>query len=375
MTAIAAFMVDGCPVVFGDLLITGPSEEPSSIHLPAVGDASGFFEDSGWAILTLQQKVVVINDCCALAWAGSWVGARVAVAELRSFAARGALTRDSVEEFLSTQVDVQKHGTSFVGWVHEEARQRFGQFRHRAETLEAGSFGRMSLQGSGSAAIKEFVELCGHAQMSASGAVNPAVSAIATGLSMGGALLRAELHGHHAAPTLRAMFGGGYEVAAFSNGGFRKVGDFTYVVWEARLASGGAELFGPQLLVKQAYVDDVLLLRSARVVPEGGRLVVVDEQGHAVRPMYDVPTRPDRRHLADLSLDSPLLCHCVFARGEHDGEVALYTKVERASPSRMTIECAGSELRIRVRQDLWENLRQSIQEAMIRGRSAANRQP
>lgn len=157
-------------------------------------------------------------------------------------AAKMQLTADGVRAFLSTNSDVSRHDTSFVGWVHEESGNRFAQFRHDAEVINTSNLGRMSLQGTGSDAIKELVELWKGLDERATGEVNSAVRAIATGFSMSSMLLRAELHGGDGAPTLRTMFGGGYEVAAHINGAFRKAGNLTFLIWRAQVTAEGVNL-------------------------------------------------------------------------------------------------------------------------------------
>lgn len=137
MTAIAAFSVDRCPVVFGDLLLTGPRESSRQVAVPAIGDVHDFFGGSGWSILGLEQKVVLINQHCVLAWAGSWLGASVAISELRFLASTQVLTADGVRAFLAGHPDVRAQGVGFIGWVYESESGRFGRFRHDAEVVNA----------------------------------------------------------------------------------------------------------------------------------------------------------------------------------------------------------------------------------------------
>lgn len=330
MTAIAAFNVDSCPVVFGDLLLTGECDSVRAVAVPAVGEVNNFFENSGWSILGLRQKVVLINEHCVLAWAGSWLGAKLAIDELRTIAANTTLTRDGVCAFLASHHEANALGTSFVGWVHEEEHGRVGQFRHEAEIINAGSLGRMSVQGTGTDAIKELVDLWKGMQWKETGEVNSGTRAVSTGLAMSGILLRSELHGGDAAPTLRSMFGGGYEVATFSNGHFHKAGNLTFLIWSAMVNSDGVRLTLPQLIVKQAYIDDVLLLRSARITSEGNDPPkLIDEQRHVILPMYNTEARVSQQALNSISLNSNLLCHCFLVEGEGDGDLMIYTRVQQ----------------------------------------------
>lgn len=370
MTVIAAFSVDRCPVVFGDLLVSGPASSTKTIAVPAVGEVHDFFEGSGWSILGLQQKVTLINDRCMLAWSGGWLGAKVAIAELREIAEKTQLTTDGVRAFLSANSDVSRHNTSFVGWVHEESGNRFGQFRHDAEIINTDNFGRISFQGSGSDAIREFVELWKGREARATGKVNPAVSAIATGFSMSSMLLRAELHGGSSAPTLRAMFGGGYEIAAFFNGVFRKAGNLTFLIWRAHVTAEGIKLTLPELILKQSYFNDVLVLRSARVVSDGySAPQLVDEQGHMILPMYEVHEKPTLRDIATLSFQSPLFCHCFLVSGSEPNDLMIYTKVQYTSSTSMpTVKIEDLEGRfvIGFHDDFLRETAKSLQEGMAR---------
>lgn len=368
MTAIAAFSVDSCPVVFGDLLVTGETETTPQVGVPAVGDVHDFFDGSGWSILGLQQKVVLISERCMLAWSGSWLGARVAIADLRSIAATTSLTSEGIRAFLAAHSDVARHGTSFVGWVHEEESGRFGQFRHQAEVINAGTLGRMSLQGSGTDAIKELVDLWKGIQGRTDGEVNSAVRAIATAFSMSSMLLRAELHGGFAAPTLRSMFGGGYEVAAFFNGRFRKAGNLTLLIWSAKVTPTGVQLSLPQLIVKQTYMDDVLLLRSARISTEGGGPPkLIDEQRHVILPMYASETRVSHQDLISITFDSPLLCHCFMVQGESESDIMVYTKVQQTGPESVPsikFQDTDGQLNLSVNDMFIRDIAQSLQAGM-----------
>lgn len=370
MTAIAAFSVDRCPVVFGDLLVTGPTSSASMVAVPAVGDVHDFFEGSGWSIHGLQQKVTLISDQCMLAWAGGWLGAKVAIAELREIAEKTQLTADGVRAFLNAHSDVSRHDTSFVGWVHEDSGNSFVQFRHNAEVISTGNLGRMALQGTGSGAIKELVEIWKGLEVRTAGEVNSAVKAIATGFSMSSMLLRAELHGGAGAQTLRTMFGGGYEVASFFNGAFQKAGGLTFLIWRAQVTAEGVRLAPPELLLKQSYLNDVLMLRSARVVSEGQAAPkLVDEQRHMIFPMYEVREKPTQHDMAAISFQSPFLCHCFMVNGIEPDDLMIYTKVQQTEPTSMStvrIEDAEGRFVMSFHNQFLSETAKSIQEGMAR---------
>src|SRR5687768_569719 len=103
MTLIATFSVNKYPVVFGDLLLTGPASAGKRVALPTQGPDHDFFGDSGWAISGLTQKVNIVSPNCAIAWAGSWLEARCAISGLRDLAQSQTLTTDVVRSFLRAQ--------------------------------------------------------------------------------------------------------------------------------------------------------------------------------------------------------------------------------------------------------------------------------
>jgi hypothetical protein len=72
MTLIAAVGLDTFPVVFGDLLISGPERPGPGPNIPLVGEATNVFPaGSDASMLGLNQKVVLLGDHCVIAWAGN----------------------------------------------------------------------------------------------------------------------------------------------------------------------------------------------------------------------------------------------------------------------------------------------------------------
>lgn len=126
MTVIAAFEVQDSPLLFGDLLITGPTTGRNKAAVPAQGEVQDFFGESGWSISGLGQKVCLLSDSFAIAWAGSWLGARVAIAELRRRAESGPVSANDAREYLASEPDLKRHPAAFIGLTHFDGRvQKF----------------------------------------------------------------------------------------------------------------------------------------------------------------------------------------------------------------------------------------------------------
>jgi hypothetical protein len=332
MTLIAAFSVSGFPVVFGDLLVTGPTgSEQRTVATPAAGEVQDFFGDSGWGVGGLRQKVNVISENCIVAWSGSWLGARIAIAGLRSLAAESALTSQRVLDYLRNEPELTNHPASFVGLLSEGPQ--LCQFQFGAETSETESLGLVYMSGSGSKAIPEFCQLMDNNETSVTGTPGNAEKAISYALNLGSLLLQSELRGGDAAATIRNMFGGGYEIAFFSEGRPQKLSDVTYIFWEAELNQDVVTLSLPRLLVKQRYANDHLIIRSARlgVSASDGSPTLTEEQRHIIGPMFETTGLDNPASHAAFSFTSNIYCHCVATR-LNGMEMGVYTKVQRYSP-------------------------------------------
>ncbi len=302
------------------------------ISLPTVGNVESFFGESGWHIMGLQQKVVMIYADCVLGWAGSWLGARVAIAELRSMAQRGVrLTVKSINACLDSIPDLKRFEAEFVGWVREG--DRFERFTYGAATEVLPGLGEVALGGSGAGAIREFASLRLRMGQRMAGGVNPVAVAMSTAITLAGLLIRSEFAGGDSAPTLSSMFGGGYEVATFFGGQFRKIDDFTLVVWRAQISAGNVRIELPSLVLKHKYQDDVLILRGVRMGFGDGSWKMLEQQALLIRPMYELPKLISTAGYSVPQLESQLHLHIVEV--ERDGERGLFTqfKFEDGVPS------------------------------------------
>ena len=333
MTIIAAFGINGCPIVFGDLLVTGPASAKGGkkVSVPAVGYVHEFFGASGWTVTGLHQKVTIISDNCVLAWAGSLIGARNAISELKTIAKRKTLTCEDVLRFLRNDPELARHPAGFVGILLEG--KSIKQFKYQAEDFLSDSLGRVYLAGSGSHAVHEFSDLMNSVNFRTKGKVNLVAHAFGRALSLGGMLLQSELGGRESAATIMNMFGGGYEIASYYNGRVQKLDDVSYVIWDAELMDDEIRLSLPQLIVKQKYVSDFLLIRSMRTAGNdaGPVLRVIDDQRHIIRPMFDSRLELVPHDWANLSLESSLICHCIIVR-QKGAVLGVYTRIQQTAP-------------------------------------------
>lgn len=364
MTLIAAFSPQGYPLVFGDLLLTGPRlTSTNQVAVPANSEAHDFFGDSEWGIVGLRQKVNLVGKKCAIAWAGSCLGAKIAISGLQTLAASESLTADRILQYLQDEPDLKSHDASFVGMVATE--QGIHQFQFAANTLKSGALGQVFYAGSGSAAIEEFSNILLNTDTKVTG--NPTVAdlGIANALNLGGLLLQSEFRGGDSAATLRQFFGGGYEIAYFDGNEMRKFGDVTFVFWEAQVTSNAVHVSLPQFLLKQVYIEDDLLIRSAQIAvdPQDGTPRVVNEQRHLIRPLVSGTSALNALANGGFSFESRMLCHCIAVR-DPSSLIRIYTRVQRYSAdSEITIgfPSMDGQIAFRFRYDTLMEITKSLE--------------
>jgi hypothetical protein len=364
VTVIACFALHGVPLVFADLLLTGlQTGQTRPIAVPTIGDAQDFFGDSGWAVRGLRQKIAVVSPNCVIAWAGDYLGARIAISGIGERARCGHLSSDDVLTYLKQECALERHPASFVGFTLESGVVR--QFGFQAEQYNSPTLGAVGCAGTGTSAIRDFSTWLQEAEWrhTKPSAVNPTLDAVARTLALGGMLLESEFRGRAAATTILNMFGGGYEIAVLESGNFRKVDDLTYVFWYARLVPGGVEIARPALIIKQRYLREHLLLRAIHVAPDpSGQELVQDDQRHSISPVCTTSWEPSIDDLSKIELQSRLFCHCVIV-SEGGSLSGMYTLVEnyaRMEDAKMTIEDRNNQVLLNIRGDLLDTIGSTI---------------
>lgn len=284
MTALISFQLEGQPVIFGDLLVSGPV---SSVHLnlPPIGDVSQVFgNDTVFAPVSLCQKIAIIHDDFAVAWSGTQYLARTVIRELTERFASRPPTEIELRDYLDQLPDEIANDVSLLAMVavspermyhvgfgaHEESNPTFGVFRAAGSGSDAvGGFLR---------SVQSFTENDGR-QMT------PFAKAMGCALTMSGQLLAREIFAND---NLWEYYGGGYEVLTRVDGRWKKLEDVLTVFGVARqTASGAVELVtNPVKVMRQTYVDELLVIRALTL--EGtraeDRLFIIDP---AKRPAYD----------------------------------------------------------------------------------------
>jgi len=253
MTLIAAYNHSGCGLVIGDILISGRVNEASrpQIRLPTQGNVSGFFKGS-FGIRKPVQKVCIVSDDCAIAWAGRLDYARTFVSRLKRISGRIKITKNIIARLF------QKCGYNdlqITGAIHEDGYlQTFGL---NCEHLICPILGEIYAGGSGASAVHDYVRIVKEMNLGQSGEDEAGARGVSLALTQVAHLLNAEFRKGKAADSIREFFGGGYEIAAYYGGKFRKV-SANFVFLDVGFQEGYLKIGYPTLVISQSYCGETL---------------------------------------------------------------------------------------------------------------------
>lgn len=361
MTAIAIFTVAGCPVLLGDLIVSGPEEPSRTVGIPTIGRVTNFFpKGSGWTITGLAQKVTIISDECAIAWAGSHLGARVAIDKMRERAKSGQITKSIVFDLLaSLRTDLASLDTTLLGFVVDSDgpfQFAFGDFDKCARA--DGS--KALISGTGAEYLKGILARDNIGRVGAeNSSVHPAQRAFETAIMTGGSLLRTE---RPLGFTLRRYFGGAYEAAVWNGERFTKDASITYILWDGR----DPDQYGfahPTRLISHVYDDGHLLMRVQELSQTApGKFTFGENSLGVVQSMNRDQPYGQQITTSRFQHDPRWICHCfLVARG---GKVQPFSMLERCYPapgSYSRIETHGGIVTgIHMKGSFWRTLQQAF---------------
>jgi len=100
MTLIAGYIINSCPVLLGDVLLSSPLSGGPSISLPSWHKDSKHPGENDLRIVGMVQKVNIISDQVCFAWAGSHIQAKMFSRSLRTHVEKFALNQERMLSFL-----------------------------------------------------------------------------------------------------------------------------------------------------------------------------------------------------------------------------------------------------------------------------------
>lgn len=257
MTVIASYNHFGCGLVIGDILINGPVEDDNlpQTSLPTLGNVANFFSGA-WGIHSSAQKVCIISDHCALAWADSQLYARFFVTHLTKLSKRITLTKKIIERVYKKYAEDK---IQIAGAIYEDGGiQTFG---FGCNQLKCPILGDVYSGGSGASIVQDYLDIVKSMDLSMPREDEICANAVSLALTQVAHLLNAEFRKGDAADSILELFGGGYEIAAFYDGKFHKITS-NFLFLDVGVEGGVLKVGNPRLLINQTYSESTLCFQS-----------------------------------------------------------------------------------------------------------------
>jgi hypothetical protein len=285
MTVIASFSIQGFPVLVGDLLLSGDEDLNKTIQIPTLGEITKVFpKGSGYVPCGLKQKIAIVNDNIALAWAGTRLSAQIIISDLIKKARKKKYwTLDDLSYFFSNYNKEHGEKVCIVGFSNDgKGIFSFG-YGINCINYESGHYGLVRLAGTGAADFKNYLDSFDiPPQLNTA---NPLEKAVGKTLVISTYMKGLEsVSGNN----LLQYYGGGFEILSYVRKKFKKIDDITYLVWNGRQVTNSSwELGLPRIAIKYSYSDDILLLRKEEFIPHSKDQVKrANKAIYVVAPIY-----------------------------------------------------------------------------------------
>lgn len=314
MTIVAAFRVEGIPVLIGDMLITSIANNKESNFLPTQPYFSkNLPNDTGRRVCGARKKVHLINSKLVIGWAGSLHAASRVLVKLNNLFASKRATRKTLESALTSINDYTEEiwNVHIIGWILDGEPHCF---RWNSGYPSEVFYHHSHFEGSGE---NTFIETLAEPAKSGlgHGVDSPELAAQLVSLAKISKLIDKEIW---TGVTLRESFGYCYETIYLDGDKFRFIEDVTYLMWEIGKEGGAGYHYraGP-LIVKYKSAGKFSIVQTSHLFGDLTNTTHVD----FITPVFDEMKTLDAKKLGRQSLGSDYYCN--FMRFNYrDGNVA-----------------------------------------------------
>jgi hypothetical protein len=325
MTIVARFGIQGCPMLMGDLLLSGPELPGSLAFIPTTEDLSTIFPaGSTYVPRGLRQKIAVVTDKLVVGWAGNLSIARNVIAELIRKSKLAPFSRESLQQYFDGLSDAVWKDFGIVGFIEDD----IGMTSFCCESTKEFStplLGKVGLLGSGAKGVEKMFGGISQLPEGIDRSLNVVEQSVGIGLQLSGGLLSFEIA---TLQNLSDFYGGGYEIATVLNQKFGKLNDVTYLFWRADIDSKGVRIGRlPVRVCRYAYHKDMLVIRSVKFEDKGEERAI-DERVFFVPPVYRDVQPGELASLTLPSLNARHLCN-YFLIPMSEKELAIFAMVCR----------------------------------------------
>lgn len=326
MTAILGCNYAGAPLLMGDVIESmAPDHAPTDVYIPSVGRVDlPSNPHCQRRISGLVQKVSIIGPNLAFAWCGDVRAAKDILTAIRDANNIRLFDYGSLTKHLDNESPSLKRGdVGLIGLIKDGANWRM--FARNVRRYEDQTFTVIWAGGTGAETLKtQLQNFC--AESSSSGST-PIHKAISLGTALSGMLITHEVHHLE---SLKALYGGAYEIATIIDGKCSKVDDLMYVQWFADMNEEDFTIRSLSHVFQYSYWNDLLIVRSVKFT-NGTEARPKDDDSYTLIPPVFRKLVPDDFRLAPIpSLAAPIVSHQITFRAL-DSEVYTLSRIDFAN--------------------------------------------
>ena len=313
MTIIAGFFQDGCPILFGDLLVSSKDNAEMELFFPTVGKIStsdllnGELRPSG-----LCQKIILVSPKLVIAWSGTKFYAKCFIEDIVKANCHEHPTRDLLTNIYNYK-DGYGDDTSFICMYKNGVEMGIFGLDSLPVYCQNEQFSYFSAAGTGYVKLSDIVsDMKIEAE---SGEPNKLERAIASSMVFSTSLLSQEIVNPL---SLKQLFGVGYEVAHPLKSELAKFRDVTYNFWYAEESRLGSWDIFPTLFLsfKYSYIGDILIIRSIKLTQGSNDLTYnIERDGfRAIPPVHRKLNPEELLNYSPQTMNSKWMCNVFIWR-------------------------------------------------------------
>lgn len=325
MTVIAAFNVNQCPVLLGDLLISGNEDLHNTLNVPTIGEITKIFpKGSEFVPTALNQKVVIVNENLCLGWAGTRISAQIIISELlRESQRKPNWSFDDLSSFFSSFDNEHGDKVGVVGYSNDgKGIFSFGYGDNQLK-YQSKKYGLVRLYGSGATKLKSYLDNFNIPP--ASIPTNPLETAVGNTLALTTYMTGLE---RITGSNLIEYYGGGFEIVSLIRKKFAKIDDVTYLIWVGRqMGDSSWRLSLPEISIKYHYYGDLLLVKRAEFKSQADGALKSDNKAvYVISPIYRNINEAQLGNIQLPSFNSRFICSFIILHSI-DGSVQILNRI------------------------------------------------
>jgi hypothetical protein len=296
MTIIAAFEVDHTPILVGDLLLTtpGPPSRPAStplVHAPN----SIIGNQQARCVSGVCQKLVLLHDHLCIAWAGSWLHARMFCEYILSFSfGKNAIDYGELRSFIEAYPESDLRGCiDFILYSWHGAG--WGYFSN-LKPFDLDPIHNIRVSGTGTEHFVQTISVVSNSTIE--GNLDRYNDLVMRALAYAGV---ASSQQYYTGIGLHEWWGGGFEVAVFKDLRLVKLGPICWLYWVCKQAGQCQYVVELQkTFMYQFHRDDITYFLLDEDASGENKLYAITPPYSAKAPCFDRPDRIDTGILVNL---------------------------------------------------------------------------